>query len=36
MPDCGVLLTAEQASARIATFEEGLKLSARVLGLQIV
>lgn len=36
MPDCCVLLTAEQTSARIATFDEGLKESARVLNLQIV
>ncbi|WP_185744391.1 PIN domain-containing protein [Arachnia propionica] len=36
MPDCCVLLTAEQTSARIATFDEGLKSSARLLGLQIV
>lgn len=36
MPDCCVLLTAEQTSARIATFDEGLKESARALGLQII
>lgn len=36
MPDCCVLLTAEQTSARIATFDEGLKMAARSLGLGVV
>lgn len=36
MPDCCVLLTAEQMSARVATFDEGLKQSARSLGLAVV
>lgn len=36
MPDCCVLLTAEQTSARVATFDEGLKASARSLGLEVV
>lgn len=36
MPDCCVLLTADQTSARIATFDDGLKASARSLGLEVV
>ncbi len=36
MPDCCVLLTAEQTSARIATFDEGLKASARALSIETI
>ncbi|WP_460599314.1 type II toxin-antitoxin system VapC family toxin [Flexivirga lutea] len=36
MPDCCVLLTAEQTSARVATFDEGLQESARSIGLTVV
>lgn len=36
MPDCCVLLTAEQTSARVATFDEGIKESARSIGLAVV
>lgn len=36
MPNCCVLLTAEQTSARVATFDEGLKESARSIGLAVV
>ncbi|GGL53780.1 hypothetical protein GCM10011575_10290 [Microlunatus endophyticus] len=36
MPGCCVLLTAEQTSARVATFDEGLKESARAIGLAVV
>ncbi|MGN6412995.1 type II toxin-antitoxin system VapC family toxin [Flexivirga sp.] len=36
MPDCCVLLTAEQTSARVATFDEGLQESARSIGLAVV
>ena len=36
MPHCCVLLTAEQTSARVATFDEALKESARSLGLDVV
>lgn len=36
MPDCCVLLTAEQTSAGVATFDEGLKESARSIGLAVV
>lgn len=36
MPGCCVLLTAQQTSARVATFDEGLKASARSLGLDVV
>lgn len=36
MPDCCVLLTAEQTSARVATFDDGLKESARSIGLGVV
>lgn len=36
MPDCCVLLTAEQTSARVATFDAGLEESARSIGLAVV
>lgn len=36
MPDCCVLLAAEQTSARVATFDEGLQESARSIGLSVV
>lgn len=36
MPDCCVLLTAEQTSARVATFDERLKKAAEALGLDVV
>lgn len=36
MPDCCVLLTAEQTSARIATFDHRLADAAKVLGLELV
>ena len=36
MPDCCVLLTAEQMSARVATFDNELKEAARSLGLAVV
>ena len=35
MPDCCVLLTAEQTSARVATFDQRLAESATVLGLEL-
>ena len=34
MPDCCVLLTAEQTSARVATFDARLAAAARALGLE--
>jgi predicted nucleic acid-binding protein len=36
MPDCCVLLTAEQESASIATFDERLKKSASMLGIDTI
>lgn len=36
MPDCCVLLTAEQTGARVATFDERLRTSAESLGLRLV
>jgi predicted nucleic acid-binding protein len=36
MPDCCVLLTAEQTSARVATFDERLRTSAQSWGLGVV
>lgn len=36
MPDCCVLLTAVQTSARVATFDERLRNAAGALGLDVV
>ena len=36
MPDCCVLLTAEQTSGRIATFDERLREAADAVGLYVV
>lgn len=36
MPDCCVLLTAEQTSARVATFDQRLAAAATSLGLELV
>lgn len=36
MPDCCVLLTAEQTTARVATLDEGLKDSAHSIGLAVL
>ncbi|MEL4503808.1 PIN domain-containing protein [Luteococcus sp. H138] len=36
MPDCCVLLTAEQTSARVATFDDALKAAAGARGLEVL
>lgn len=36
MPDCRVLLTAEQTTARVATFDDSLRAAATSVGLQLV
>lgn len=36
MPDCCVLLTAEQVGAKVATFDDRMARSARSLGMEVV
>ncbi|MBM7519419.1 type II toxin-antitoxin system VapC family toxin [Nocardioides nitrophenolicus] len=36
IPDCCVLLTAQQSGAAVATFDAGLRAAARSLGLQVL